>query len=71
MVFIGALGYFILPTDLIGDFIPVMGFTDDIALLSYAMTKAVTYINPELKEKARNRKEAMLHKKEASATARF
>jgi uncharacterized membrane protein YkvA (DUF1232 family) len=33
-LYIGAgLGYFILPTDLIPDFAPILGFTDDLSLL--------------------------------------
>jgi uncharacterized membrane protein YkvA (DUF1232 family) len=51
-VFIGALGYFVLPTDLVADFLPVIGFTDDIALISYVIANAVEYITPEIKDKA-------------------
>lgn len=47
-----ALGYFILPTDMVSDFIPVLGFTDDLAFLSYAYTKAQKYLTPDVKKKA-------------------
>ena len=33
LMFIVGLVYFVTPTDLLPDFIPVLGFTDDIALL--------------------------------------
>ena len=51
-VFMGALGYFILPTDLVADFLPVIGFADDIALIAYVITNAIEYITPEVIEKA-------------------
>jgi len=54
MVFIAALGYFILPTDLVTDFLPVNGFTDDIAFLTYAISNATEYITPEILEKAKS-----------------
>lgn len=47
-----ALGYFILPTDMVSDFIPFLGFSDDIAFLSYTFTKAQKYLTPEIKNKA-------------------
>ncbi|PLW99643.1 MAG: hypothetical protein C0591_02490 [Marinilabiliales bacterium] len=53
-IFMGALGYFILPTDLVADFLPLIGFTDDIALISYVIANAIEYITPEIKEKARH-----------------
>ncbi|MEX2408312.1 MAG: YkvA family protein [Rhodovibrionaceae bacterium] len=45
-ILFGALGYFILPADVIPDIIALAGFTDDAAVL-YAAIKAVT---PHIKE---------------------
>jgi uncharacterized membrane protein YkvA (DUF1232 family) len=55
MVLVAALGYFILPADLIADIIPGLGFTDDIAFLSYAITTVTDYLSPEIKEKAQQK----------------
>jgi len=38
-MFVLGLVYFVTPTDLIPDFIPVLGFTDDIALILYIFKK--------------------------------
>ena len=43
MVIYGALGYFISPIDVIPDFIPVVGFTDDIGVLAAAVVMAASY----------------------------
>ena len=50
---IAALGYFISPIDLIPDFIPVVGFTDDLAAIGAAIVMAHMYIDDEVKRKAR------------------
>ena len=34
----GALGYFILPVDAIPDFVPVVGYTDDLGALAACVT---------------------------------
>ena len=47
MVIYGALGYFISPIDVIPDFIPVVGFTDDIGVLAAAVVMAASYIDAE------------------------
>ena len=38
---LGALGYFILPIDLIPDFIPIAGYTDDLAARKAALLDGI------------------------------
>lgn len=52
MVIYGTPGYFISSTDMIPDFIPVVGFTDDIGVLVAAVVMAVPYIDAEARTKA-------------------
>jgi len=49
----GALAYFILPLDLIPDFILGTGFTDDIAVLWATLTAVHSHILPRHREAAR------------------
>lgn len=49
-----ALGYLISPLDAIPDFIPVAGYTDDIAVLVAAMAAVAAHIKDEHVEKARD-----------------
>ncbi|MBQ1409390.1 MAG: DUF1232 domain-containing protein [Bacteroidales bacterium] len=51
-VIIGALGYFILPLDLVSDFLPGVGYTDDLATLTAAMLSVAKSITPEIEEQA-------------------
>lgn len=53
MLILGALGYFILPIDLIPDFLPGVGFTDDIAALVFAIIKLNKSIDESVKDQAR------------------
>jgi len=62
LIFVAALGYFILPTDLIADIIPGLGFADDIAFLSFALSSATEYITPDIQEKARKKLNSLLRK---------
>lgn len=50
---LGALGYFILPVDLIPDFLPALGFTDDLAALVIVYNKVSKAITPEVKAQAK------------------
>lgn len=63
MLFVAALGYFILPTDLISDFLPALGYTDDLAFLTYAVSSATDYMTPEVKEKAKAKVKQLLKRK--------
>lgn len=48
----GALGYFISPIDIIPDIIPMVGFTDDIAMLAAALAVVGMHITAEVKARA-------------------
>ena len=51
-IIIGALGYFILPADLIPDIIPVLGFTDDASAIAIAYKAVKNNITPEIKQQS-------------------
>ena len=48
----GALGYFILPIDIIPDFIPIAGMTDDIAVVAAAIAFISQYVTQREKDMA-------------------
>jgi uncharacterized membrane protein YkvA (DUF1232 family) len=50
---LGAIAYFILPFDFIPDMLPVLGFTDDAAVLATALRMVATHITPEHRDAAR------------------
>ncbi len=54
-IIIGALGYFILPLDLIPDFAVGVGFTDDLGALGIALLQVAMYIDDDIKLKAKTK----------------
>ena len=50
-----ALGYFILPFDVVPDLIPLIGFSDDLWILIYTLVQISTSITPEIKKQAREK----------------
>jgi uncharacterized membrane protein YkvA (DUF1232 family) len=58
-VIAGALGYLILPADIVPDFLPAMGLADDWGALLAAVMYVITAITPEIKEKARQKLEGL------------
>ncbi|MDL2220983.1 DUF1232 domain-containing protein [Parabacteroides sp. OttesenSCG-928-N08] len=51
-IIIGALGYFILPLDVIPDFLPG-GYADDLAALLWALKTIWDNITPDIKQSAK------------------
>ena len=50
---IGALAYFVLPFDFVPDMLPIIGFTDDAAVLAAAIRLVAAHIRPQHREAAR------------------
>lgn len=48
-----ALAYFVLPTDVIPDFIPGIGYTDDAAVFAAALALVGRHLKPEHKDAAK------------------
>jgi uncharacterized membrane protein YkvA (DUF1232 family) len=55
MSLIGALAYFVLPIDAIPDVLPVLGFTDDAAVLASTIKLVASHIRPEHRAVARDK----------------
>lgn len=53
LIMAGALCYFILPFDVVADFLPMVGLTDDLFVITMALTKVFMAITPEMKEEAK------------------
>ncbi len=54
-IIIGVLGYFIFPLDGMPDLTPVIGYTDDLGVLSFGLVTVAAYINDEVRIKARKK----------------
>jgi uncharacterized membrane protein YkvA (DUF1232 family) len=52
-VLIGAIAYFVMPDDLIPDYLPIIGYADDAAVLGMAIKLMSSHIKPEHREAAR------------------
>ena len=50
---LGAIAYFILPFDFVPDMLPMLGFTDDAAVLATAIKLVASHITPDHREAAR------------------
>ena len=69
-VLVGAIAYFVLPTDLIPDYIPVIGYTDDAAVLATAIKLVASHITPDHREAARRTLGAPARRGAVTAVAR-
>lgn len=54
-IVLGALGYFIAPIDALPDLTPIIGYTDDLGVLSFGLVTISAYIDDGVKGNARER----------------
>src|SRR3546814_8182976 len=66
-VIYGALGYFIFPLDAIPDLAPLIGYTDDLSVMTAALATVAFYITPEVKAQARQKLDAWFNDPDATA----
>lgn len=52
---LGILGYLILPIDGLPDLTPILGYTDDLGMLSFGLVAIAAHVNTDVKDKARVR----------------
>ena len=50
---VGALAYFVLPFDIVPDMMPMLGFTDDAAVLATALKLVASHMRPEHRDAAK------------------
>jgi uncharacterized membrane protein YkvA (DUF1232 family) len=53
LVLMGAIAYFVLPFDAVADFLPLLGFADDAAIIAAAISQVAGAITEEHRTKAR------------------
>ncbi|MBK6371785.1 MAG: DUF1232 domain-containing protein [Saprospiraceae bacterium] len=55
---LGALAYFVSPIDFIPDLTPVLGFTDDFAVMLTGLITVGTYVDDHVKRQAKAKMDA-------------
>ncbi len=70
-VIVGALGYLVLPTDLVPDIIPGIGYGDDWGALVAALGTVAAYIKDDHKAKATAQVERLLGSANPAPPAEF
>ena len=53
-VLLGAIAYFVVPIDAIPDYLPVIGYTDDAAVLAAAIKLVTDHITPSHRDAAKS-----------------
>jgi uncharacterized membrane protein YkvA (DUF1232 family) len=53
LTLLAAIGYFVLPLDAIPDVMPLLGFTDDAAVIAAALAAVAGSITPQHRDKAK------------------
>lgn len=53
-IVLGVLGYFLAPFDAIPDLSPIIGYTDDVGVLSFGLVTIAAFVNDDVRTKARS-----------------
>jgi uncharacterized membrane protein YkvA (DUF1232 family) len=64
---VGALAYFVLPADAVPDVMPLLGFTDDAAVLTAALRMVASHVTPEHRTLAQEKLTAVMESGKAAA----
>lgn len=56
---LGALGYLISPLDFIPDVIPILGYSDDIVAIGYALLQVQAYVDEDIEQKVADKMESI------------
>jgi uncharacterized membrane protein YkvA (DUF1232 family) len=54
-VLLGAVAYFVLPSDMIPDLLAPLGFSDDASVIAAAITAVGSHLQPRHRDQARDR----------------
>ena len=55
LTLLAALTYLLLPTDLVPDFLPVAGFSDDLVAITAVLGLCRNHITPEIRQRAQRK----------------
>ncbi|MGH6893913.1 MAG: YkvA family protein [Dongiaceae bacterium] len=59
-ILFGALAYFLIPFDLVPDFVALLGFADDAAVLYAAVRAVLPHLKPEHRDRAKEALDKLL-----------
>jgi len=59
LILISAVAYFVLPIDAVPDFLPMLGFADDAAVIAAAIGAVASELKPEHRQKAKDRLQSL------------
>ena len=54
VLIMAALGYFICPLDLVPDVVPVLGYVDDLAVMTLLIAEVDRFLTPAMRERVQN-----------------
>lgn len=70
-IIIGALGYMISPLDVLPDAYPIVGLSDDMAVLLFVLHKVWNNVDPDIQQKAKERLNSWFDEDELQEASRL